>query len=226
MTAVSILLRGRWLVVSFDEPHEARGWASYGGPMRRTKRVAWYQVQEGDLNSSVDASEFVKKLFVLHDLEDAVGMLTGASLMRYVDVEQRDEDLSVRSIATVGMGNALRVGDPPSEGFRVGTINLLCAISAPLTENAFLEAMSIVVEARTLGVLESGIPSNQTGFPATGTGTDCVVVAAPAQSVLPPLEYAGKHTRVGSLMGQSVLEAVRAGLRRCDLKIGKKGVLI
>ncbi|MBI4372840.1 MAG: adenosylcobinamide amidohydrolase [Candidatus Omnitrophica bacterium] len=131
-----------------------------------------------------------------------------------MDVEKTEGDLSVRSIVTVGMENALRVGDPVPQTQPIGTINLLCLISVPLTECAFLEAMSIAVEARTAVVLESHIPSFQTGFRATGTGTDCIVIAAPARPAQSPLEYAGKHTPVGSLIGRSVLEVMKQGLMR------------
>ena len=210
---VEVLLKGRWLVVSFDEPCETRSWAIYGGPRKITRRVVWYQVQRGDLGLAVDAREFAKNLFIQNGLQDAVGMLTGAALSRYVDIEKVERNLSVRSIATVGMTNALRVGDLSCSLQSVGTINLLCVISTALTEETFLEAISIAVEARTTAVLDCEISSSKSGLRATGTGTDCIVVAAPARSVRPPLEYAGKHTLLGSLIGGSVLEAVSQGFR-------------
>lgn len=213
---LQILLKDRWLLVSFDEFQETRSWAIYGGPRKVTQTVVWYQVQKDDLNVSVDAKEFSKHLFVQNGFENAVGLLTGALLSHYADVQKTDGDLSVRSIGTVGMENALRVGDPLGQFESVGTINLLCAISVPLTEEAFLEAMSIAVEARTAAVLAFDISSSQTGLPATGTGTDCIVVAAPAVSHVSSLEFAGKHTRVGSLIGGSIFETMSQALRSCS----------
>src|SRR3990167_2103144 len=105
---VEVLLRDRWLVVSFDEAYETRSWAIYHGRGNTTQKVVWHQVQKGDLNLSVDAREFAKILFIQNGFGDAVGMLTGVDLSRYVDVEKAEEGLSVRSIATVGMTNALR----------------------------------------------------------------------------------------------------------------------
>jgi adenosylcobinamide amidohydrolase len=95
----------------------------------------------------------------------------------------------------------------------VGTINLLVRVSAPLTEEALAETLALAAEARTLAVLEAGVRSLRSGLPATGTGTDCVVVAAPpAEPGGEPLAYAGKHTAVGHLVGAVVEEAVRTGI--------------
>lgn len=213
---LQVFLKDRWLVVSFDELQETRSWAIYGGSRKVTQKVVWYQVQKGDLNISIDAKEFSKRLFIQNGFENAVGLLTGASLSRYADVQKTDGDLSVRSIGTVGMENVLRVGDPIGQFEPVGTINLLCAISVPLTEEAFLEAISLVVEARTAAVLTFDISSSQTGFSATGTGTDCIVVAAPTVSKVPPLEFVGKHTPVGSLIGSSISETMSQALHSCS----------
>lgn len=211
---LQVLLKDRWLVVSFDELQETRSWAIYGGSRKVTQTVVWYQVNKGDLGISVDAKEFAKNLFSQNGYENSVGLLTGASLNRYADIQKTAGNLSVRSIGTIGMSNALRVGDPIGRLEPVGTINLLCAVSVPLTEEAFLEAISLVVEARTAAILAFDISSSNTGLPVTGTGTDCVVVTAPAVSDIPPLEFVGKHTLLGSLIGQAVLEIVNLGTQR------------
>ena len=62
------------------------------------------------------------------------------------------------------------------------------------------------------------MPSPLSGRPASGTGTDCIVVAAPVAPGGPRsaarLAYAGKHTRVGSLLGAAVRDAVARGIAR------------
>ena len=58
--------------------------------------------------------------------------------------------------------------------------------------------------------LEGGVASRRSGRAATGTGTDCIVVAAPCGS--PQAGYAGKHTVLGHLVGASVGEAVARGV--------------
>ena len=76
-----------------------------------------------------------------------------------------------------------------------------------------LEAMSIAVEARTVAMTSLRTRSTASSSVATGTGTDCVVVAAPLSSEQGPARYAGKHTALGAVIGQAVLDAVTAGGR-------------
>jgi len=112
----------------------------------------------------------------------------------------------------VGLGNALCIGDPPASAPPAGTINVLVRCSVPLTDEGMLEALSLAVEARTLAVLEHAYPSVVSGKHATGTGTDCVVLATPCVPGAQP--YAGKHTGVGAAIGESVLAATRYATQR------------
>ncbi len=228
---LEILRQDQWLIVSFPSPQTVFSWAIYGGGKTKTQTVAWYQVKSRELNHSVNPHDFMREKLLKRGLPDAVGLLTSADLDGYADVEKNHEALSARCILTAGMSNALRVGDSQKEREGpIGTINLLCWLSAPMTERGYLEALSIAVEARTAAVLEGNIPSIQSGKPSTGTGTDCVVVAAPADSLKPaPVDYAGKHTLVGSLIGKTVFEATSRGIRSWkekDTKKNKEEVLI
>lgn len=209
---MDIQRKGRWLVVRFPEPHVVVSWAVVRGGKTEADTIAWYRVTKEELKPPVDPKEFLKMRLGEASLPQAVGLLTSADLDLYADVEKSEEDHTVRSLATVGVANALRVGDPPRLAELVGTINLLCRVSCPLSEEAFLEALSLAVEARTTALLESGIPSVETGKPATGTGTDCIAIAAPPSGEV--ANYVGKHTLLGHLIGASVLEAVRSGVGR------------
>lgn len=203
---------GNWLVVRFPVPHQLVSWAIVNGGQTQTDTVAWHRVTKDDLKPSVDPREFLKKRLAEALIPHAVGLLTSADLEGYTDVEKIGGDTSVRSIATVGLTNAQRIGELSRLPEPVGTLNLLCQISQPLSKEAFLESLSLVSEARTTAVLESGIPSAESGLPVTGTGTDCIVIAAPMGEE--PLHYAGKHTLLGRLIGATVLEAVRSGIKR------------
>lgn len=209
----------RFLVARLPEPHEVLSWAVVGGGRRRAETVAWHQVFNRELGPEVDPRELLRGRLREAGIPDAVGLLTSASLGAYTDVEKRCDGVSARCVATVGLGNALRAGDPPGVGStiaaaaRVGTINLLVRVAAPLSEEALAEVLALAAEARTLAVLEAGVRSLRSGLPATGTGTDCVVVAAPRpEAGAEPLAYAGKHTAVGHLVGAAVEEAVRTGI--------------
>ena len=64
------------------------------------------------------------------------------------------------------------------------------------------EGAKVVVQARTAAVMSIGLPLD-TGT-ATGTGTDCVVLACDPGEV----RYAGLHTAVGEVIGAAVRRAV------------------
>lgn len=205
-----IVREGRWLITNFACPQQVLSWAIVGGGRRIAQVVAWYWVRERELRPPVDARDFLHRRLTEAEMPDAVGLLTSRDLDTYVAVERRRDPFAVRCIATVGLGNALRVGDPPGPVARIGTINLVCCLSHPVAEEALVEALALAAEARTAAVLEAAVPSRMTGRPATGTGTDCIVVAAPVASA--PVRYVGKHTVFGSLIGAAVVDATRRGV--------------
>lgn len=209
---IEIERRGKWLIARFPEPHCVLSWAVARGGKTLTDTIAWYRVTRDELKPPVNPKEFLKTRLLEASIPQAVGLLTSADLDCYGDAETTREGITCHSIATVGVHNSLRVGDFPRVAEPVGTINLLCRISRPLSKEAFLEALSLAAEARTTALLESGIPSVESGKPATGTGTDCIVIAAPRHGEV--LNYVGKHTLAGHLIGTSVLEAMRSSLQK------------
>jgi adenosylcobinamide amidohydrolase len=207
----------RWLEVDLGIPHSTLGWTLIGGGRRQAQRVFWHHVSDADLPPGVDA----KRLFEDRRKQrmggtQGVGFLTGCSLDGFVEKRQVCDELSARCIATVGLGNALRIGDLPYPGsFTPGTINILMQTSFPLSECASLEALSLVAEARTLAVLEAHVPSGVGNAIATGTGTDCIVVASPLPSSNDSgVSFSGKHTVFGHLIGACAYDAVSRGIRR------------
>jgi adenosylcobinamide amidohydrolase len=210
----------RVLRARFAQPQRVLSWAIAGGGMRRASQVVWLEVDDHELRPPVEARSYVRaRLRAAHAL-DAVALLTSRRLRAYVDerVEYRsagrDPVLSARCVATVGLGNALRAGDSPGPSARIGTINVLCALSVPLSAEAMLEALALAAEARTLAVREACVPSRRSGLPASGTGTDCIAIAAPVHGLGGPARYAGKHTAVGHLVGASVQSAVERGVEQ------------
>jgi adenosylcobinamide amidohydrolase len=203
----------RWLVVRFPTPHATASWAVVGGGLGLARAVAWHHVAEDELPPEVEPSVLLEQRLAAAGISDAVGLLTGRRLDRFTDERATVDGSWARCIATVGLSNAVRVGDLPgplgSGPGRVGTINLLCQLGAPLAPVALLEALAVAVEARTAAVLDAGRPSQRSAGFATGTGTDCVVIAAPAASG--GARYAGTHMPIGAAIGQAVYAAVRRG---------------
>jgi len=203
----------RALVVDLAEPHEAVSWAIVNGGRRRVTAVAWREVRLDELGPSVDAARLARETLAKLEVPRAVGLLTARDVRRH-DVERVVRGgVEAACVATVGLGNLLAVGDPVAgPQAHVGTINLLCLVSVGLSEEALFEASALAAEARTAAVLATGIRSPLSGRPATGTGTDCIVVAA--RSAARAEAFAGKHTACGSAIGASVFGAVARGAAR------------
>jgi len=207
----------RWLEVDLCIPHWTIGWTLIGGGRRQAQRVFWHQVSDAELLPEVDAKVFFEERRKRWAADtNGVGFLTGCSLAEFVEKQKDGDNLSARCVATIGLRNAVRIGSPPrNTAYRPGTINILLQISRPLSECASLEALSLVAEARTSAVLEGGVPSSIGNTIATGTGTDCIVVASPLPSEDDSeLVYSGKHTELGYLIGSCVYDAVSDGVRQ------------
>ena len=210
---MSVVQRGRWLVSSFSSPVRACSWAIVRGGLVDAEHVAWLEVGDDELRPPVDATELLQRRLRERGLDNAIGLLTSRRVSTYRDVLSESSRIRVRCIATVGLGNALRAGDPPGVTGRIGTINLLLHLDAVLTDIALLEASAIVTEAKAAAVLEAGISSRLSHRPATGTGTDCTVVTCQLpEARRRGARYAGKHTELGSLVGRASFQAVSEGI--------------
>lgn len=204
-----------WLIAHFDTPQRSASWAMVGGGLTETQDVAWLQVTEADLRPPVNAVSFFQERLGARGLRHAVGLMTSRAVDTFTVGHAAFGAWEAHCLTTVGLGNALRVGDPPGVQGRIGTINTLVHLSAPLSDNALLEALGLACEARTLAVLDAQVPSRMTGELASGTGTDCIVVCAPkATANTASATYVGKHTQAGHVLGQAVLQATRAGIAR------------
>jgi adenosylcobinamide amidohydrolase len=223
----------RLLTVRLGGRHRTLSWAVYGGGLGHASAVVWRRVGDDELGRDVDPARLVAETLRRAGLDDAVGLLTARDLTTFDCATRQAGEHTARAVATVGLGNALSVGDPPLASLAkaeqpekpgkleqpqppqqvVGTINLLLQVTAPLGDGALIELLALAAEARTAAVLEGRVPSRQSGQVATGTGTDCIVVAAPDDGRAGE-RYAGKHTALGALAGKVVREAVSRGVHR------------
>jgi len=201
-----------FLLWTLPEKMKTLSWALQGGGWRQAQTIAWVQVGPYDLTRDVCPQEFLQQKLARIGAQDALGFMTSARIEQYTQCRVTVGEVTAHAVVTVGLGNALRAGDPSRMTSRVGTINCACIVDEALSLEAMLEAMVISAEAKTAAVLESGIRSVMTGEPATGTGTDCHAIACPDRAVLNP--YAGKHTAVGSAIGAAVFTAVEKGVER------------
>lgn len=197
-----------WLVASFAQAQAMLSWAMARPGFCVAQQVAWLEVRGADISVEVDAFALLRERLTGAGLDDAVAMMTSRDVRRGHVADAVSGGVTARCLATVGFSNAGRVGAGLARA-GVGTINLLAAVSAPLSEAALVEALSIATEARTAAVMDLGWRVD--GKVVTGTGTDCVVMAAPADGEAAP--FAGLHTKVGAALGAAVYAAVTAGGR-------------
>ena len=183
-------------------------WAPHGAGYTPADAILWREVKNADLTPEFDAEGWLAAQMP----QGAVGMLTSRDVGTFHESFAEVEGVTAHCLATVGLSNGESIGRRlPYHSADYGTINIGLVTNAALTEAAQLEAMSIVVQARTVGVMAAGV-SLATGL-ATGTGTDCVALAClPGQG-----RYAGLHTAVG--------EAVGAAVRDCLTRASQAWVL-
>jgi adenosylcobinamide amidohydrolase len=204
--------------VRFPALYRTLGWAPLGGGYARTRLISNHQVDKNDRRATEAPRAFLRRQIraLESDADSAAGavaMMTGAQVGNAAYVCVRRGALAVAAWCTAGCSNALRAGDRATVAdTRPGTINLIVAISQPLGDAALAEAIQIATEARVLAVQQAGIISTRSGLPATGTGTDCIVIAAPAGPRAHP--WCGKHTLLGELIARAALKSCADALAR------------
>ncbi|HWR38605.1 MAG TPA: adenosylcobinamide amidohydrolase [Patescibacteria group bacterium] len=154
------------------------------------------------------------------DPDQTTGMGTAASMENVAIVVKKFRELTVTAIATAGVeGNGGRVGDPtphysPVEKIREhkpGTINIMLVIDADLPPGIMARALVTCTEAKTAALQELMAGSLYSTGLATGSGTDQTIVVTNPQSPL-YFEGAGKHNKLGELIGLAVKPAVKEAL--------------
>ncbi|MCC7254027.1 adenosylcobinamide amidohydrolase [Hyphomicrobium sp.] len=204
-----IACRPPHLVASFDAPQRMLSWSLTRPGFQVARRVAWLEVRNADLPASEDPIDSLNRLMADADLVDAISLITSRDITRHHLAQSEVEGVTATALATVGLSNGERVGQRLSEPVWLpGTINILLHVSCPLSEAAFIETLSIVTQARTAAVLDAQV--SRAEVVVTGTGTDCIVVAAPQGA--DGARFAGLHTAVGEAAGDAVYRTVREGV--------------
>lgn len=213
------------LLVCFARPYDALSWALWrGGFQCEVRAFVCCQVRNADLAPGTDPEKlFQQRLAALSPRVDgarSVGMMTSAEVSGFCWGSASEGRTSAWVVTTVGLANALRVGEGEGSselsGVRpgLGTINIACWVNVPLSANAQLESLSIAAQARTLEMLEARVPCSAGRGWASGTGTDCVAVFGPTASSVDAAgeRYAGMHTSLGRVIGRATRQAVSRGI--------------
>jgi adenosylcobinamide amidohydrolase len=200
-----------WLIASFARPQRVVSWSLNRPGFASVSRVAWLEVGNAELAGVEDPAAWFRQRLASASLEDSVGLITARNVSCYEFAAADVEGVRAECLITLGLNNGETVGsrvNPAAHTFNAGTINILAAVSVPLTDAALLELSSIATQARTAALLSFGYRRPGMTDVVTGTGTDCIVVASPSEGSA--LLHAGMHTAAGEAVGKAVREATLA----------------
>ncbi len=166
----------------------------------------------------------IVKSFIENDLgldyEHVAYMQTIVSMENASIQSDTYDILSVTAIATASLEvNGGRVGEAATSyekngssiNLQPGTINIMVFVNADMTPGSMARAMMTATEAKTAAIQElMGGSLNSHGI-ATGSGTDNLMIIANSESSN-LLTYAGKHGKLGELIGRLVMQAVKESL--------------
>ncbi|MBR9841724.1 MAG: adenosylcobinamide amidohydrolase [Rhodobacteraceae bacterium] len=211
--ALMLTLERPWLTYDLGAPMRVLSWAVHRPGFVTASRILWREVHEDDLPHDVDAETWLANDLAARDASDAVTFLTSRDLARHHTHTACIDGITAEAVITIGLANAERIGRREDYtgrdwGKDWGTINIALRVDHPLSDIGLLEAMSLVTEARTAAVIDLGYRLG-TGI-ATGTGTDCIALAAPPGDA----NYAGKHTALGEAIGKTTYAAILEGGRQ------------
>nr|WP_319376563.1 adenosylcobinamide amidohydrolase [uncultured Methanoregula sp.] len=155
------------------------------------------------------------------DPEKACGLVTRAEMKNAAIVTESYRELFVSAIVTAGIDkNGGRAGDPASyyengSSFEPvgGTINTILIIGADLPDYAMARAILTATEAKTAALQQLVARSIYSTGIATGSGTDMIAIVCDPGSAL-RLSDAGKHAKLGELIGRAVITATTDALER------------
>lgn len=236
---VAIHRAGKIIYGRFLEPHLVLSTCRVAGGMRRglgyvLNHQSCEPCNHGRRLALRDPERYRREICAPHGLppEQCATMGTAANMHHAAFVRESFQDLEVGAVITGGVEtNAGRAGDPASvhetaDGFirldrpqaaaeepAPGTINIMLFIGQPLTEAALTRSIITATEAKTAALQELAVNSRYSDGLATGTGTDQVIVAAPDRDGF-RLGWAGKHSKLGELIGRVVLAGVKEALAK------------
>ena len=182
-----------------------------------------------------DTYEGHMKLVALEDLgldpARCTGLCTAASMKNASIQSLTYQDLTVTAIVTAGIEhNGGRAGDPatyyeennrflmlpseePCEERNPGTINTILHINADLDPGTLARTIMTATEAKAAVLQELMVRSHNSDGLATGSGTDGIISICNPESSL-RMTNAGKNSKLGELIGKTVMAATREALFR------------
>ena len=158
------------------------------------------------------------------DPGDTSLLFTGADMDNLSVQRQQYKEMSVYALVTAGVrSNAVRMAEDIGAYYEPGTINMIIMANMQLTPRAMNRAILSATEAKTAALQDLDIRSSYTPMtnPATGTGTDNIIVV---QGVGPRIDNAGGHSKMGELIAKAVYAGVREAVFRQNGIVGGRNI--
>ena len=155
--------------------------------------------------------------------DQATALMTAALLEDAGWAEATGSGWSLLVCVTAGFANAARVSAKLATKYRPGTVNIMVIVDGRLTDDALVESVITVTEAKSAVLQDLGITCSD-GQIATGTTTDAVVIGATQDSVGDGrhlIEYTGLATEFGSRLSEAVYKALFSAGRRYLDRLGE-----
>jgi len=150
--------------------------------------------------------------------DHACGLSTAVCMDNAAVVTHRYKATEVTAIVTAGVeGNGGRAGDPASYNeVRCvepvgGTIVTMLLVNGDMPRHTMARAIMTATEAKTCALQQLIAPSRYSTGIATGSGTDQIAIISNDNSSN-RLTDAGKHSKLGELIGKTVIDATLQAL--------------
>lgn len=218
----------RCLVAKFVGKRKVMGTSAWhnGGYQEDLTAVFNHDVNPGPskICPYANQTEEDRKKFITEELEldydTTAYMATIVSMDNAVVKELTYDEITVTTVATASLEvNGGRVGEEAtcyekygeSINLKSGTINIMVFCNCDMTPGCMARVIMTATEAKTAAIQELLIPSLRSSGIATGSGTDNIMIIADSESKN-TLTYAGKHGKLGELVGKTVIAAVKEAL--------------
>lgn len=215
---VRLVVDDKALAVLSDSKLKTVSSAIYQGGCKKTKSILNVKVPRGydqqKLHKKPEllVSATAKEMGISAD--EVVGMITAANLKQFSLVTEKKGKMTVNAIVTAGCQFTESAGEPIKEDRKGGTINTIVLLDGNPSESCLVGALLTATEAKTAALNDLDLRSNYSGDLATGTITDSTVIASTGRGE--KLRYAGPSSKLGSLVGYCVREAVKETIMRHD----------
>jgi adenosylcobinamide amidohydrolase len=135
-------------------------------------------------------------------------LFTGADMDRMSVQTSRFKAMAAHALVTAGVtSNAVSMSKDTGNYYEPGTINIVVLTNMKLSTRAMSRAVITATEAKTAALSDLDIRSSYGPdyLPATGTGTDNIIVV---QGSGAPITLTGGHSKMGELIARAVYQGV------------------